>query len=78
MNIRMLSKTTAPAINKHAHAGSVLAVESRQETRRETRKAVLEAIGIMGVIAATPILLAAVPLFCAAIAWGYNPLAGAW
>ena len=78
MNIRMLSKTTAPVINKDAHAVSVLAVKSKQEARRETRKAVLEAIGIMGVIAATPILLAAVPLFCAAIAWGYNPFASAW
>lgn len=78
MNIRMLSKTTAPAIDKDARTDAVLTVESKQEARRETRKAVLEAVGIMGVIAATPILLAAVPLFCAAIAWGYNPLAGAW
>jgi len=74
----MLSKTTAPASGKDTHAGSVLTVKSKQEARRETRKAVFEAIGIMGVIAATPILLAAVPMFCAAIAWGYNPLAGAW
>lgn len=78
MNIRMLSKTTAPASDKDTHAGSVLTVKTKQEGRREIRKAVLEAVGIMGVIAATPILLAAVPIFCAAIAWGYNPLAGAW
>jgi hypothetical protein len=78
MNIRMLSKTAAPAIDKDARTDAILTVESNQEARRETRKAVLEAVGIMGVIAATPILLAAVPLFCAAIAWGYNPLAGAW
>lgn len=74
----MLSKTTAPAIDKDTHAVSVLAVENKQEASREMRKAAVEAVGTMALIAATPILLAAVPLFCAAIAWGYNPLAGAW
>lgn len=78
MNMRMLFKDPKPASGKDAHAGAVLAVESKQQARKEARKDVLEAVGAMAAIAATPILLAAVPLFCAAIAWGYNPLAGAW
>lgn len=74
----MLFKTTAPVIDKDTHADAVSAVESKQEARRQMRKDILETVGTMALIAATPILLAAVPLFCAAIAWGYNPLAGAW